>query len=342
MKDPDDVRAAFAALPARVTLEQVAEATGRTLKSVQTNWASAEDFPPGDRGPARRQRHDRDTDRGLRRDRDAVLAWYLRQPLAGPARPGGNRAADRARALPAPDVEMSTGQIAETLGLTPAAVASYYVGVYGPDSRAPFPPADPRGLRRWPAVRDWFLRENPDPIRPTPLPEDTDAAQLAEQLGIRRTTALAILRHHTGTRLRRPALARAVGLGTEQVKNYIRNHGPDSTDPFPPADEDRAHDVEQVLDWLARHGRKHPERVVTDLAALPELITNDQIQTAAAISAGTLRAWTKLPGFPPLHRQGTSRLRDRDALITWYQNQHEQTDTDTGGDTEQGDDSTQA
>lgn len=313
---PDVAREALARLPPRVTLHEIASATGRTPDTVRVHWAPRPGFPPGTR----------DSDGQVRRDRDAVLTWYLEQPLSDPDHVGGNKASQRAATLPPLDVALTTGQIAGILDLTPGAVASYYTVAYGPDAADPFPPADSHGLRPWPPVRQWLLRHGPgtgpatetEPAPTQTLPDSADASWLADRLGISTTTALAVLRQTQGTRLRRTALAASVGLTPAQVTSYARIHGPDCDDPFPAVDADYARDVDEVRDWLGRHGRKSREQVVADLTALPARATADQVAAALGVSAGILRKWAKHPAFPAVQRDGNARYRDRGALITWH------------------------
>ncbi|MFF8786690.1 hypothetical protein [Streptomyces sp. NPDC015125] len=75
--NPDAIREAFARLPERITAEEVAAATGRTAHAVRVHWHPAPGYPAGT--------HDRDGQ--VRRERDAVLAWYLEQHTGSTEQP---------------------------------------------------------------------------------------------------------------------------------------------------------------------------------------------------------------------------------------------------------------
>ncbi|OEV11520.1 hypothetical protein [Streptomyces nanshensis] len=147
MKSPPEVIEAFAAFPQLVSTKQIAAATGRSIPGVQ-NWVSLPGFPGS---PSREGRT-------KLRDKDAVLAWYLKQPFASTDRRGPRGLAEAARnAAPHRD-RLTDAETARALKVTPATVR-YYANTYTPESSAaPFPEADEDGRREWVAVRDWLLR----------------------------------------------------------------------------------------------------------------------------------------------------------------------------------------
>ncbi|MFJ4680546.1 hypothetical protein [Kitasatospora sp. NPDC088783] len=248
MKTREEVLAALAALPAHVTDTQIAAATGRTVGSVQRNWAPSKGFPPAVRHGAQ-----------WVRDRAAFQEWYAQQPFSRDGRAGarGDLVLRAAAALPV-DVTLTRAEIAAVLHVTPAAVG-HYARTFGADSYAPFPPFDPPGTkrRRWPEVRAWFM-EDTEPPAPLPLadvlgPDPRGAARmLADALGVDESAGARIMSANDSRRLRRAALAAAVGLREHQVRWFATRYA-DADDPFPPADARHTRDVAAVRAWLARH-----------------------------------------------------------------------------------------
>ena len=325
MKSLDEVRRAFAALPERVTTRQIADATGRRLESVQRNWTRRPDFPAGT-----------GTGRALRRERDQVLAWYEEQSFASEERTGPRDLAERARDVLPLELRLNGPQLAEVLRVHPSLVI-YYAGGRRADSTDPFPPTDGQGLRSWPQVRAWVLRqegavgEDEAPVKAGEMIQASaggghalaaTAGWLAQQLGVAEDTALQILTANSGHRLRRTALAKEIGISPDMVKYYARTWPADSTDPFPPTDEHDTRDIAAVKDWLTRHGRKDPAQVLAELADLGELVTVGEIAATAGVPAGRLRTWAGQPGFPPPVRSGRASYRNRDQIIAWYRAQH--------------------
>ncbi|WP_327359731.1 hypothetical protein [Streptomyces sp. NBC_01304] len=152
MMTTDEVTAAFAQLPDKVTTKQIAEATGR--KHIH-NWSDPSKgfvgFPAGTR-----------EGRTVYRDKDAVLKWYLQQSFAQPNRRGRRDLPEAVRSARPVQTHLTSGEIAETLGITRRAV-NKYADHYTSDTADPFPLPDPDGERSWSAVRAWLLRHN-DPL----------------------------------------------------------------------------------------------------------------------------------------------------------------------------------
>ncbi|MFJ4680569.1 hypothetical protein [Kitasatospora sp. NPDC088783] len=307
MKDLDDVVTAFRALPPRVTRDQIAAATGRTADSVRVNWSSAPGFPPA-------------LDDGTR-DRDAVLAWYREQAFADPGHRGVPKTYARVGEVRPFAVLLTPGQIAQLLHLADSRGIAYYYSRYVPQSgEMAFPSADERGLRPWPAVREWLLTRRVSlrgEHRPLPLPPGADARWLSAETGLDEDTSRAVLEATTGTRLGRGPLAELLGTTPEKIKYYAKTYGPDSADPFPAPDERRTRSVADTRAWLARNTGKSPAAVLADLADCPRLVTNADLAESARVSARTVREWSKLPGFPPLVRDGHQRGHERDQLLLW-------------------------
>ncbi|GLW56806.1 hypothetical protein [Kitasatospora phosalacinea] len=330
MKSLDEVRAAFTGLPEYVTMRQVADATGHKFDSVRTNWPRQPDFPP----PT-------STGRNQLRSRDAVLAWYEEYRASSAGRPGPRNLVDRARTVAALDVHLSGPQLAEVFGVHPSLIG-YYASAHG-GGADPFPRADGHGLRSWPEVRSWFLRQAgerggrtsvkaAEAIRIGEMREGAAASDramsasaqwIAGQLGVGEATARQILISNSGPRLHRAELGSAVGISFSMVKYFIHTYGPDGDDPFPPADDRGTRDIAAVKAWLARHrGLKEPSQVLAALEGLSDMVTSSQITAAAGISDRVLREWAKQPGFPPVARIGNARLRERDLLTSWYRARH--------------------
>jgi hypothetical protein len=145
MKNIEEVRAAFAKLPERVTAAQIADATGR---SHIHNWVADATFP----GEIDRK------GRTIYRDRDAVLAWYVDQPFARADRSGPRDLTTKVRAAQTTQVLLDSLELADLLGLTRRAVNKYAERYPAGQVADPFPPADLDGKRSWSQVRAWLLR----------------------------------------------------------------------------------------------------------------------------------------------------------------------------------------
>ncbi|MFI1765123.1 hypothetical protein ACH41H_24125 [Streptomyces sp. NPDC020800] len=152
----------FAALPDRITLEEIASATFREVTSVK-NWID-ENFPPvvGKRG------------RAVVRERDAVLVWLLEhENLLRERRPGPRDITGQVRSA-RPGRVVTLADLTNALGVTRWAV-TYYAKAAPEGSADPFPPYTTHGrqsVRSWPAVRSWLLRrDDPLPQGDTPWDE---------------------------------------------------------------------------------------------------------------------------------------------------------------------------
>lgn len=278
----DDLKAAFAKLPERITLNDISRSTGRTLHSVR-NWAYDDqqfpEFPPALSPPG---------PRGVKyRDRDAVLEWLLRQAFITDDNAAGPQAiAERARRARPRKVKMTTRELGGVLGVTVRAV-NYYAKQYSAEKTDdPFPEPDENGEREWQAVRTWLLRHASSERQPSNPPTKTrdergltareqevlalvqaaDAegtpvtpAWLTQELQLRSTdSARRLLRavepHRTKLRGRaRPtALARAIGISLDMLKYYVNTYTEHEGDPFPPQDVNGTRDVEEVRAWVRR------------------------------------------------------------------------------------------
>ncbi|MEJ8654828.1 hypothetical protein WKI65_44020 [Streptomyces sp. MS1.AVA.3] len=146
MRSIEEVRAAFSELPERVTLRQIADATGRTLYGVK-NWVYHEPSFPPEEGPA--------GPRGVKyRNRDRVLQWLLKQPFMTTYVRDQDETLRRARAADVSSRKrLNTAQISELLGLSAQAGAVNKLA-----RRKQIPPADADGLRQWGAVVKWLER----------------------------------------------------------------------------------------------------------------------------------------------------------------------------------------
>ncbi|MEV6956570.1 hypothetical protein [Streptomyces sp. NPDC051183] len=287
MKSLDEVKAAFALLPERVTLKDIATATGRELDSVR-NWVydKTAGFPPDIPPPGTR---------GTQlRDRDQVLAWYESQPFAADSTTGGPRnVAESARRARPRKAKMDTKDLARTLGITVRGV-NYYASAYSADkSETPFPEPDEKGQRDWPAVRTWIL-ENAERDRKPSTPstrddrgltarerevleivqaadaegQDVTPQWLADKLGVKSVDSarrlLRAIEKHRGSaaaKMMRPAaLAEAAGTTTDMLKYYAKTFGPDRADPFPPKNANGERNVDDVKAWIKRRRNAQAQR----------------------------------------------------------------------------------
>ncbi|GAA3709497.1 hypothetical protein ACRWOO_31115 [Streptomyces sp. NEAU-PBA10] len=164
MKNIAEVKAAFAALPERVTAAQIAEATGRAHIH---NWAKDPTFPGGkaDFGG-----------RTVYRDRDAVLEWYADQSFTRTDRPGPRDLTAKVLSVQPTQVLLDTLELADLLDLTRRAVNKYAERYPAEKAEDPFPPADDDGKRSWSQVRAWFLRKS-DPL---PAADESGARDWAD------------------------------------------------------------------------------------------------------------------------------------------------------------------
>ncbi|MFD8316304.1 hypothetical protein [Kitasatospora purpeofusca] len=299
MKSLGEVKAAFAKLPARVTIQQIATGTGRTVFGVR-NWIAdkslgfpEEDPPPGPRGVKYRLNH-------------KVVEWYEKQSFATAERPTGpGEVAERARIARPRQARMNTRELGHTLGLTDDGV-NYYSKTYTPaNSEDPFPEIGTDGLRDWPEVREWILRRAEAGRTPSREPERDElgltprqrealdivleAAQqdqtvspetLAERLGLKSPDSAARLlrdiEEHvpegrrwrpSGGRHRPAALADAVGISRDMVKYYAKTFtAANSEDPFPAPDENNTRDEAEVKAWIERRrdAPRRPRGTLTD------------------------------------------------------------------------------
>lgn len=148
-KDLGQVRAAFESLPAKVTIADIAAATGRTEYGVR-NWVNQKKDPFPAPTPESGRTH--------YRDRDAVLAWYEKQPFAteaGRQGPGRTRHTVSTAVPVAP--RMTRKQLADTLGVIVEAIAGH-IRKHPPGSETPFPSPGSDGLLDWEEVKAWFLQ----------------------------------------------------------------------------------------------------------------------------------------------------------------------------------------
>ncbi|MGD6757277.1 hypothetical protein [Streptomyces sp. BH105] len=136
------------ALPGRITLADIAAATGRTAHYVRHYWANTPDqeFPQG---------------AGEREDgtkefpRDAVADWCRRRHIGV-----------QLHASEVDDVrrdQVSTAQIAERLGLRDRSAVRYHARKHPADSADPYPEPDEDGRRYWPDVLAWHQRHEKAP-----------------------------------------------------------------------------------------------------------------------------------------------------------------------------------
>ncbi|MFE4263376.1 hypothetical protein [Streptomyces sp. NPDC056883] len=287
MKSLDEVKAAFALLPERVTLKQIADATGRELDSVR-NWVydKSAGFPPDVPPP------------GLRgtklRDRDQVLAWYESQPFAADdSTIGGPRnVAETARRARPRHAKMDTKDLARTLGITVRGV-NYYGSAYSADkSENPFPEPDEQGLRDWSEVRTWILdnaERDRKPSKPSTRDErglttrerevlelvqaadaegqDVTVPWLTDKLGLKSADSarrlLRAIEQHRGpgaSKMLRPvALAEAAGTTTDMLKYYAKTFSA-GADPFPAKNANSERNVDDVKAWIERRKKAQANR----------------------------------------------------------------------------------
>ncbi|WP_446046016.1 hypothetical protein [Streptomyces olivaceus] len=160
MKSRQEVIEAFAELPEDVTTRDIAGATGRGVPGVQ-NWITHDKTFPGESAPPK--------GRTKYRSKAEVLKWYLKQPFAGDDRLGPRAMGQTARQVQ-PELErMNIKELADVLGVTPAAVRHHITANQPGECADPFPAAGDDGKRSWPQVRSWLLRHD------DPLPEPGDA-----------------------------------------------------------------------------------------------------------------------------------------------------------------------
>ncbi|WP_432139768.1 hypothetical protein [Streptomyces sp. bgisy154] len=161
MKTHEEVIAAFAKLPPKVTASQIAEATGRAHIH---NWT---DPTKGFVGFPKAERVGR-TDY---RDRGDVLEWYLNQDFSQEPRRGPRDLNDIARTARPPRTHLTASEVADLLTITRRGV-NKYGEIYAPGTTDdPFPRKDSDGRLSWSEVRAWLLR-HADPL-PKPGPEGT-------------------------------------------------------------------------------------------------------------------------------------------------------------------------
>lgn len=289
MKSLDEVKAAFDLLPQRVTIKQIADATGRELDSVR-NWVydKTAGFPP-DVPPT--------GDRGTKyRDRDAVFNWYKEQSFAaaeeGSTPSGPRNVAETARRARPRHAKMDAKDLARTLGITVRGV-NYYAATYSAEkSENPFPEADAQGQRDWSEVRTWII-ENAERDRKPSKPSSRDergltarerevlelvqAADaegkavtvpwLTERLGLKNPdSARRLLRaidQHRGpdaSKMLRPAaLAEAAGTTTDMLKYYAKTFTA-GEDPFPAKNANSERNVDDVKAWIERRKNVQAKR----------------------------------------------------------------------------------
>lgn len=192
----------FAALPARITLQDIGAATGRDPHYVRHYWANQSDqgFPAA-AGT---------TDTAAREwDTAAVLQWCVEHEI------GIQLHADEIEDVRRDQV--NTAEIAERLGLKDRSAVRYHARKHPPGSTDPYPDVDEDGRRYWPDVLAWHRRHEKAPrTKPGKKPaagltprlqevqdlvdaanragEDLTAGQLAEQLQIHPDSAGRLLR----------------------------------------------------------------------------------------------------------------------------------------------------
>lgn len=160
MKSRQEVIEAFAELPENVTTPDIARATGRSVPGVQ-NWITHYKTFPGESAPPE--------GRMKYRGKTKVLEWYLKQTFAGDDRLGPRAMSQTARQVRPALERMKIKELADVLGVTPAAVRHHITANRPGECADPFPAAGDDGKWSWPQVRSWLLR------RGDPLPEPGDA-----------------------------------------------------------------------------------------------------------------------------------------------------------------------
>lgn len=192
----------FAALPERVTLDDIGAATGRDPHYIRHYWANQpeREFPASVAT----------TPTGARQwDTAAVLTWCQQHDIG--------------TQLQADDIDdyrrdqVSTADIAERLGLSDRSAVRYHARRHPPGSPDPYPPADEDNRRYWPDVLAWHRRHETAPrTKPGKQPTvgltprlqqvhdlveqaraagaELTAAQLAEQLQVHPDSAGRLLR----------------------------------------------------------------------------------------------------------------------------------------------------
>ncbi|MGW3491894.1 hypothetical protein [Streptomyces sp. NPDC001054] len=141
----EELQTRLAVLPERITLAELAGATGRTVKYLRYYWVTlAPDFP------ASRTRDDGLVDL----PRDGVAAWCAAHGLGILLDP--EEITDQSSEW------VTTSQISERLGLKDPSAVRYHARKHqsGPD---PYPAADSDGRRFWPDVLAWHQRHKHAP-----------------------------------------------------------------------------------------------------------------------------------------------------------------------------------
>ncbi|MFI1734978.1 hypothetical protein ACH40E_38345 [Streptomyces acidicola] len=204
----------LAALGERVTLADIATATGRTAHYVRHYWANTpeQQFP----------RSLGNSDNGSKEfDREDVANWC--------------RTHDVGVQLHADEIDdnrrdqVTTAQIAERLNLRDRSAVRYHARKHPADSADPYPETDDDGRRYWPDVLAWHQRhEKASRTKPGKKPTEgltprlqrvqllADAAQergepltaraLADELGIHEDSAYRLLRALAKTNAAEPTL----------------------------------------------------------------------------------------------------------------------------------------
>ncbi|MHA4820136.1 hypothetical protein ACXZ65_37960 [Streptomyces aculeolatus] len=142
------------ALPARVTVAQLAGATGRTVAYVRKFWVPRPDFPPTVGTGARGAKEF---------DRDPVADWCRTKDIGVQLRASevGDERRDR----------VSTNEIAARLGLRNRSAVHHHIRSHPLGSATPYPPAGEDGLRDWQEVLAWHRGHEETPrSKPGPSP----------------------------------------------------------------------------------------------------------------------------------------------------------------------------
>lgn len=193
----------LAALGDRITLADIAAATGRTAHYVRHYWANTphQEFP-GARGSR--------SDGTKEFDRDEVAAWCRARGVG--VQLHASEVDDRRRD------QVTTADIAERLGLRDRSAVRYHARKHPAGSPDPYPEADDDGRRYWPDVLAWHRRHEKAPrTRPGRKPTEglTPRLQRVQQLADAAT--------NRGETLTAPALAAELGIHQDSASRLLRD-----------------------------------------------------------------------------------------------------------------------
>ncbi|MCG0066015.1 hypothetical protein L0F81_22405 [Streptomyces tricolor] len=193
----------LAALGERITLADIAAATGRTPHYIRHYWANTPERGfPSTRGSR--------TDGTKEFDRDQVADWCHRNGIGVQ--------------LHASEIEdtrrdwVTTADIAERLGLRDRSAVRYHARKHAAGSPDPYPAPDEDGRRYWPDVLAWHQRHEKAP-RTKPGPQPT--AGLTPRL--HRVQLLVEAAKARGETLTARALAGELGIHEDSAYRLLRN-----------------------------------------------------------------------------------------------------------------------